>query len=252
MAKVATLKVTLLEAELLGVTEAHVEFFPSHLVIRDNVAVASVQIHQQLIKPMQQLQAAAQQAGFSLAIASGFRGFARQLSIWDRKCTAHAPLLDEYGIPMDILCLSDYEKLEHILRWSALPGASRHHWGSECDIYDAAAIGPDYQLQLTPDEYQGNGPFAPMMHWLEKYLQQAEAPAFYRPYDKNHNGVAPEPWHLSYRPLAEHYEQHFSLSVLKRWLEVNNMKQKETVFEHLDEIYRRFICLPDSLYKTIA
>ena len=38
--------------------------------------------------------------------------------------------------------LSPAERIEAILRWSALPGASRHHWGTDLDLIDAHAIQP--------------------------------------------------------------------------------------------------------------
>ena len=37
-----------------------------------------------------------------------------------------------------------------ILEWSALPGASRHHWGSEFDVFDLAALPEGYRVQLLP------------------------------------------------------------------------------------------------------
>ena len=40
------------------------------------------------------------------------------------------------------------------MRWSAIPGSSRHHWGTDLDVYDAAAVTPDYQVQLTPQEWK--------------------------------------------------------------------------------------------------
>ncbi|MCZ8486094.1 D-alanyl-D-alanine carboxypeptidase family protein [Vibrio lentus] len=30
---------------------------------------------------------------------------------------------------------SEQQKLSAILRWSALPGASRHHWGCDFDVF---------------------------------------------------------------------------------------------------------------------
>ena len=32
--------------------------------------------------------------------------------------------------------------IETILLWSALPGGSRHHWGTDVDVFDAAAVAP--------------------------------------------------------------------------------------------------------------
>ncbi len=37
---------------------------------------------------------------------------------------------------------AEAERVAAILVWSALPGASRHHWGTDCDVIDAAALPP--------------------------------------------------------------------------------------------------------------
>jgi len=39
------------------------------------------------------------------------------------------------------------EKIASILRWSALPGTSRHHWGTDLDIIDAKALTAEMKVQ---------------------------------------------------------------------------------------------------------
>ncbi|MDN5681542.1 MAG: M15 family metallopeptidase, partial [Ewingella sp.] len=82
------------------------------------------------------MQDAARLAGFNLQPASTFRDFERQLAIWNGKFRGERPVLDKESRPVEVASLSDAERCELILRWSALPGASRHHWGSDLDIYD--------------------------------------------------------------------------------------------------------------------
>ena len=94
------------------------------------------------------------------------------------------------------------------------PRASRHHWGTDFDIYDASAMPEGYQIQLTPDEAQGDGLFAPMHDWLDEYLESGESD-FYRPYSVDKGGIAPERWHLSYRPIADQYAQMLSRELLE-------------------------------------
>jgi hypothetical protein len=53
-----------------------------------------------------------------------------------------APLLDAHNQPLDALQLGETERLHAILHWSALPGTSRHHWGTDLDIYDPTACPP--------------------------------------------------------------------------------------------------------------
>jgi LAS superfamily LD-carboxypeptidase LdcB len=211
---------------------------------------SGIQMHRHVISPIQQLMVDAKKAGFELRIASGFRDFKRQRLIWNRKCRGELPVLDRQGQPLDVSSMTALEKVTAILHWSALPGGSRHHWGTDCDIYDAAAIPADYALALHPDEYNKGGLFAPMMNWLTDYFQQPLSPAFYRPYDQCHkvtDGVAPEPWHLSYRPVALHYEKKMKAVLLRQYLQQlqtdEQLDEQQTVLEYLDEIYQRFIQL---------
>ena len=91
--------------------------------------------------------------GIDLRPASAFRSFDAQLTIWLRKWNGERPLYDASGLLIDYATLNEAGRVSAILEWSALPGASRHHWGSEFDVFDFAAMPPDYRLQLLPNEY---------------------------------------------------------------------------------------------------
>lgn len=82
-------------------------------------------------------------------------------------------------------------RCEAILRWSALPGASRHHWDTDLDIFDPDLLPPGAQLQLTPEEYLPGGCFASLTRWLDRHLGEY---GFYRPYARDRGGVAVEAW----------------------------------------------------------
>lgn len=197
-------------------------------------------LHQDVIQPLEKLYLAATNAGFELAVASGYRNFSRQLLIWNQKALGLRPILSIDGSILDVSQLSDDKKMFAILRWSALPGASRHHWGTDMDVYDKSRIDSSYQLQLTLAETQGNGPFAEFHDWLSQVLQKSHS-VFFRPYAMDRAGVAPEPWHLSYRPLAERYYEHYSIDILREQIELTDIQLKKSILENLDEIYERFI-----------
>ena len=148
------------------------------------------------------LQADAREAGFELAIASSFRSFSRQLAIWNGKASGARPVHDDQGRPVAMAELSPAEQLHAILRYSAIPGTSRHHWGTDLDVYDAAAITDGYQLQLSPQEVAVGGLFDPLHCWLDERMAAGESRGFYRPYARDLGGVAPERWHLSYAALS--------------------------------------------------
>ena len=148
------------------------------------------------------LRSDARAAGFDLAIGSAYRSYARQLAIWNGKAAGERPVHDDAGNPVVLAGLSDARKLDAILRFSAIPGTSRHHWGTDMDVYDAAAVPADYRLQLSPVEVARGGVFDPLHCWLDDVIAAGRSRDFFRPYDRDRGGVAPERWHLSFAPLS--------------------------------------------------
>lgn len=186
---------------------------------------------------------AAAAAGIDLAAASGFRDFDRQLHIWNAKWRGERPLLDRVGQPLDAASLDPAARIDAILCWSALPGGSRHHWGTDCDVIDAAALPEGYRVQLVPAEYAPGGVFARLGAWLDEHMGRF---GFYRPYASTGCGAGVEPWHLSYWPVAREALEGLTLPVLRRALAGSDILGKEQVLERLPEIYTRFILAVDS------
>lgn len=197
-------------------------------------------VHRQVFDPLLFLAERAASAGFILKVASSYRSFERQLLIWNNKARGLRPVLNDAGEVIDINTLSDRDKAFAILRWSALPGASRHHWGTDVDVYGSVHIDPEYQLQLTVAETQGDGAFAEFHRWLSDELTQGNSD-FFRPYAQDRGGIAPEPWHLSYAPLAAIFSHQFTQELLREQLEQTDLELKQAVLDNLDEIYQRFI-----------
>jgi LAS superfamily LD-carboxypeptidase LdcB len=97
-------------------------------------------LHAHVVAPFLNLRRAAQADGFDLTPQSSFRDFSRQLTIWNGKFSGERPMVDACGQPLDVQRrLSASARVEAILLWSALPGASRHHWGTDVDLIDARA-----------------------------------------------------------------------------------------------------------------
>lgn len=149
-----------------------------------------------------QLQRRAEKAGFAMTLASGFRSYERQLMIFNNKARGVRPVVDDHDCVVDRAACDDQAWLEAILRFSALPGTSRHHWGTDFDVYDAAGLADGCSLALAPWEYQPGGPFAAFNAWLTDLLLADDAEGFFRPYAEDCGGVAPEAWHLSHRSSA--------------------------------------------------
>ena len=160
----------------------------------------------------------AAKAGFDMRIASAFRSYDRQTRIINEKWLGQRVVLNDQGDSLDRSVLTDAQWLEAILRFSALPGTSRHHWGTDLDIWDAAAVDPDYRLSLTGAEYGPGGVFEEMTQWLDARIAADDAEGFFKPYDRDRGGVAPEPWHISYRPVASDYPALVALgSLMPLW-----------------------------------
>lgn len=156
-------------------------------------------LHTETVAAFLSMRAAAAEAGIDLVPVSSFRDFDAQVAIWNGKFRGERPLLDDAGHPVLRAELGDEVAVDLILRWSALPGASRHHWGSDLDVVDAAAIPEGYRVQLVPDEFTAGGLFAKLTAWLEA---NAGAHGFFRPYRAFLGGVQPEPWHWSHAAVS--------------------------------------------------
>ena len=222
-------------AQLTGRDDSHLVELPSGHRLQPAVAEA-----------FSALQRDAQEAGFDLAIASSFRSCSRQLAIWNAKASGERRVHDDAGREITISNLAPQEQLAAILRYSALPGSSRHHWGTDLDVFDAAAMAPDYSLELSPVEVAPGGIFDPLHCWLDQRMAAGESRGFYRPYSQDLGGVAPERWHLSYAPLSAHCERQLSAKLLLACWE--DISAKETplllgseIRKSVSEILSRYV-----------
>jgi LAS superfamily LD-carboxypeptidase LdcB len=199
---------------------------------------SEVRVHREVLPALLALQAEAARAGFALEVASGFRSFARQLGIWNAKARGERPVLDADERPVRLEALAPLERVHAILRWSALPGASRHHWGTDLDVFDRAALAPGASFQLRADETAPGGPFAPMHAWLDAHLPRFD---FFRPYAEERGGVSPERWHLSYAPLSLPLLRAHSAACCARALRAAQVELGSVVLQHLDSLYARYV-----------
>lgn len=204
----------------------------------DLVDIGTLQLERQTAAAFVQMQYAAAQDGFDLQLVSGYRSFERQTAIWRAKLSGLRPVFDARQQKIDLNTLQGFAKLEAVLLYSALPGASRHHWGTDFDLYDAAAVDRDYQVQLLEHEYQAGGPFAPMCAWLKVHAIEF---GFFLPYRQYRGGVAAEPWHLSYLPLSAQYLKQFSLAMLRQAIESADLPEQSLILQQLPVIFERYV-----------
>jgi LAS superfamily LD-carboxypeptidase LdcB len=195
-------------------------------------------LHAAAVRPFLALRAAAARAGFDLVPVSSFRDFDRQRAIWNAKFRGERPARDRAGRVVRMAALDSGARVETILLWSALPGASRHHWGSDIDVVDGHAIAAGYRPGLEPDEYRRGGPFAGLARWLGAHMRRY---GFYRPYTRRGGGVQPEPWHLSYAPVSQRALPRMTLSLLTAALAGNGVEGEAAILERLASIRERYV-----------
>ena len=190
-------------------------------------------------KAFQGLQQSAVKNGFNLQPASSFRDFARQQLIWNGKFNGERKVHDDAGNELDLTNLDDWQKAQAILRWSALPGASRHHWGTEIDIFDPDLLPQGQSLQLEPWEYEKGGYFFELSEFLIENLPHFDfnLPFMQMPAEKK---IGREPWHISYMPLAEKAKQLFSAEVLLQAWEKEEIGGKATLQQHFPQIFEQY------------
>ena len=216
------------ELELTGRVRTHIE----------QIEDPRVALHRDAVEPFLALRAAAAKEGLDVAPFSAFRDFHQQLEIWNRKFRGERPLYDRDGNLREHAALSEPQLVEAILVWSAVPGASRHHWGSEIDVYDRAALPEGYRVRLLPEEYVPGGVFERLALWMDENLSRFD---FFRPYDRDRGGVYPEPWHISYAPVSSLALTALTPEVVAGALREEEVLGKELVLERMAEIWRTYV-----------
>ena len=169
--------------QTLGLDDSHLITLVEHRLTPKTAAAFSA------------MQAAALKDGIDIQLVSAYRSFERQQYIWEDK-------FERYSAEG----LSPEAAIARILKYSTIPGTSRHHWGTDVDITDANA--PKQKRVLVPNKFHDNGPFAPLRQWMEK---NANRFGFYLVYtkDADRTGFSYEPWHFTYLSEAKHYQKEY-------------------------------------------
>jgi LAS superfamily LD-carboxypeptidase LdcB len=189
------------------------------------------------------MKAAAAREGIEIEIVSSFREFAAQQRIWDAKYRGERPLYDSHGNVRDHPALGATELVDAIVCWSAVPGGSRHHWGSEIDLIDRAAVPDGYRVRLLPAETETGGVFYRLHQWLDENMARY---GFFRPYRSYRGGVFPEPWHVSYAPVSTVATGLLTLQLFEDTVRASTILGREIVLDQIDAIYRRYVINVDA------
>ncbi len=133
----------------------------------------------------------AKKNGIELKVASATRNFDYQKNIWNNKWTGYT-LVNGKDLSKEIP--DGIERFKKILEYSAAPGASRHHWGTDIDINDANI--EYFETEKGGKVYEWLVVNAPFFGFCQTYnLKGSNRPT----------GYNEEKWHWSYMPLAKDF-----------------------------------------------
>jgi len=149
---------------------------------------------------------AAGEAGFTLSILSATRNFSYQKGIWERKWEQ-----PKY------MGWSAIDRSKDILKFSAMPGSSRHHWGTDID------------LNALDNRWFESGEGKRLYEWLYAHAPNYGFHQVYTSKSNGRTGYEEEKWHWSYLPLAEHFLQQYNLELTNQSL--GKFKGSETAVE---------------------
>ena len=150
---------------------------PDHLTQKSNIYLRT-----EALEALEDMAAAARVNGINLQVVSAMRTWSHQRRIWNGKWNSTR-----------FMGFTGAARASEILRYSSMPGSSRHHWGTDVD------------LNALDNEHFENGPGAVVYAWL---LDNAYDFGFVQVYGDMQNGrtgYQEEKWHWSYWPLAEGY-----------------------------------------------
>ena len=138
-------------------------------------------LRRETLGAFKQMWEAARKDGVELRIVSATRSFEQQKAIWEGKWIR---LASQFPNAKD--------RALKILEYSAMPGVSRHHWGTDVDLND-----------LNNSAFEPGGKEENVYIWLKKH---AHTYGFCQPYsiqdERRPGGYSEERWHWSYLPLA--------------------------------------------------
>lgn len=136
---------------------------------------------------------AAKKDGISLKVESATRNFAKQKRIWEKKWTGKTKI--EGGKDATKAYPVAKTRALTILKWSSMPGTSRHHWGTDIDI------------NAFENEYFEKGKGLKEYEWLTANAAKFGFCQVYTDKSDGRTGYNMEKWHWTYMPISKQLTQ---------------------------------------------
>ena len=156
------------------------------------------------------MDSAARKNGMSVKVVSSYRSFNHQNLIWTRKFNKYMARK-----------LSERTAVDYNIRYTAIPGSSRHHWGTEIDVVDGSVKTSQYPLNTK--HFHGYGIYKDFREWMD---ENAYKYGYIRVYtnDSERKGFRYEPWHYSFaelaKPMLKEYSERDIQNTLKKQQEL--------------------------------
>jgi len=125
--------------------------------------------------------------GVDLYLISSFRSFNTQKSIWERKLNINIKTYRQ-----------KIQAIKKTLEYSAMPGTSRHHWGTDVDL---VSVNPEFFKSASGKK---------VYLWLK---ENAPFFGFFQPYAVNSRTYKEEKWHWSYKKLADSFMEEYGKKI---------------------------------------
>lgn len=145
-------------------------------------------LRKEVLKAFIEMHHAAKLDGIDLIIISATRNFDYQKGIWERKWSGQTKLegsIDARSIE------NKKERAMKIMRYSSMPGSSRHHWGTDIDLNE-----------LNNGWFE-EGKGKKVYEWLQT---KGKTFGFYQVYTSKdpggRTGYEEEKWHYTYKPIS--------------------------------------------------
>jgi len=164
----------------------------------------------------------AKKESVNLFILSSTRNFDEQKQIWEDKWTGKTFVNNK-----NLALIKDTVlRAKEIMKYSSMPSASRHHWGTDVD------------LDNFTNSYFDHGEGLKVYNWLVK---NAHKYGFCNPYNSKGNGhrtgYEEERWHWSYYPIAnvcmERYFDEINYEDIKGFLGAGTEKEIGVIKNYL-------------------
>ena len=162
-------------------------------------------LRQETFEAFIKMRSEAAKSGLNLRIVSATRTFNEQKRLWEDKWNARMPVNTDTGeyLPKPLSkqdFLTKDQRALRILEFTAMPSASRHHWGTDLDFND---VNPSYWTTM-----RGQREYA----WI---LENAPKFGFCQVYSANRlSGYKEEKWHWSYLPIARNLTNEYQKLII--------------------------------------